>query len=111
MGWGYSEWGDKHPCIIDNNGTIKLVENKGLINNKVNTLTTGIKLQTLNGPKIISCITEEDCNDKFVYNLIVDGSHTYTVDGYAVISYPREDDFDYTTWKQKKNKNTIENYL
>jgi hypothetical protein len=30
-----------------------------------------------------------------LYNLVVGGSHTYHVEGYAVTGWPREDDFDY----------------
>jgi hypothetical protein len=33
-----------------------------------------------------------------LYNLVVNGSHTYCVDGYAVTGWPREDDFSYDMW-------------
>jgi hypothetical protein len=36
--------------------------------------------------------------DTQLYNLVVSGSHTYHVDGYAVTGFPREDDFDYDAW-------------
>jgi hypothetical protein len=36
--------------------------------------------------------------DTQLYNLVVGGSHTYHVDGYAVTGWPREDDFDYDLW-------------
>jgi len=31
-------------------------------------------------------------------NLVISGSHTYHVDGYAVTGWPREDDFNYDNW-------------
>ena len=37
-------------------------------------------------------------SDTQLYNLVVGGSHTYHVDGYAVTGWPREDDFDYDRW-------------
>lgn len=36
--------------------------------------------------------------DTQLYNLVIDGSHTYHVDGYAVTGWPKEDDFDYDVW-------------
>ena len=39
--------------------------------------------------------------DTQLYNLVVDGSHTYHVDGYAVTGWPSENDFDYDTWSRK----------
>jgi hypothetical protein len=39
--------------------------------------------------------------DTQLYNLVIGGSHTYHVDGYAVTGWPREDDFDYDLWKAR----------
>lgn len=107
----YNEWGGKYPCTIDNDGTIRRVENKGLNAGRVQKMKTGIILQTINGGKLLETITAEDSDEEFVYNLIVDGSHTYTVDGYAVTSFPREDDFNYDKWEQKERRFTIKDYL
>jgi hypothetical protein len=40
-------------------------------------------------------------SDTQLYNLVVGGSHTYHVEGYAVTGWPREDDFDYDLWVPK----------
>jgi len=107
----YTEWGGKYPCIVDNAGTIKLVHNKGLNKGRVKEMHAGITLQTVNGGKELTSLIAEDSNEEYVYNLIVDGSHTYTVDDYAVTSFPREDDFDYDKWQQKDRKLTILDYI
>jgi hypothetical protein len=39
-----------------------------------------------------------------LYNLVVGGSHTYHVDGYAVTGWPNEDDFDYDLWNLRKQE-------
>jgi hypothetical protein len=62
----------------------------------------GVELKTVEGSRKVTTLKHYDLSpDTQLYNLVTTGSHTYHVDGYAVTGWPREDDFDYDTWKQK----------
>lgn len=62
----------------------------------------GSSLKTVEGSRILETLEPLDMPaDTQLYNLVVSGSHTYHVDGYAVTGWPREDDFDYDTWMPK----------
>lgn len=74
----------------------------GLNKGRVQQLTVGIQLKTVAGSCPVSTIeTYSLPADTQLYNLVVGGSHTYHVDGYAVTGWPREDDFDYDMWVPK----------
>ena len=94
----YKEWGKIYPVILGDDSII-MKRNIGLTKTPVKQLTTGIELQTTGGPKLVENIEpfRMDASTP-LYNLVVDGSHTYFVEGYAVTGWPREDDFDYSTW-------------
>ena len=74
----------------------------GLNSARVSKLTTGVLLKTVDGSREVETVEQYSLSpDTQLYNLVLDGSHTYHVDGYAVTGWPREDDFDYDTWKPK----------
>jgi hypothetical protein len=74
----------------------------GLKKGRVNQLELGIQLQTINGPSEVKSLdTYEMAPETQLYNLVLSGSHTYYVDGYAVTGWPNEKDFDYDKWELK----------
>lgn len=86
--------------VQDNDGIISSLFLHGLKKGRVQQLHTGINLKTIDGSRVvqtIECYTMPP--DTQLYNLVISGSHTYHVDGYAVTGWPREDDFDYDMWK------------
>jgi hypothetical protein len=71
----------------------------GLKKGRVLQLEQGIVLKTVEGGRTVASLeTYSMPPETQLYNLVVDGSHTYHVDGYAVTGWPREDDFDYDRW-------------
>ena len=78
---------------------------------KLEQMTVGDQLQTLAGARIIDSILQYSLPPETpLYNLVVAGSHTYTVNGYAVTGWPREDDFDYDTWQPTGLQLDIDHY-
>ena len=74
----------------------------GLKAGRVQQLVTGVQLKTVGGSCAVSSIETYNLpSETQLYNLVVGGSHTYHVDGYAVTGWPREDDFDYDMWVPK----------
>lgn len=72
----------------------------GLNAGRVQQMETGIMLKTVDGPKEVTFLdTYEMVPETQLYNLVVGGSHTYCVDGYAVTGWPNEEDFDYDVWE------------
>jgi hypothetical protein len=72
---------------------------EGLKPGRVQQLDIGIDLKTVEGSRTVVFLeTYEMSPDTQLYNLVLDGSHTYHVDGYAVTGWPKEDDFDYESW-------------
>jgi hypothetical protein len=95
----YAEWGHTYP-VITADGSIDTWLNIGLTDHKLEQMTVGDVLQTLHGPRPISSIEQYKLPPETrLYNLVMAGSHTYTVNGYAVTGWPREDDFDYDAWQ------------
>ena len=93
-----STYGHVHK-VIDAEG--KLVDRMlhGLKRERIQRLEIGVELKTIEGSRLTKSIeTYSLPADTQLYNLVVDGSHTYHVDGYAVTGWPREDDFNYDTW-------------
>jgi hypothetical protein len=71
----------------------------GLKKERLQQMTLGIELKTVNGSKKLETLEVYSMSpDTQLYNLVIGGSHTYNVDGYAVTGWPREDDFDYDSW-------------
>jgi hypothetical protein len=88
--------------VIDINGNIVDRFLSGLNKDRLQTMTIGISLQTTGGAKeIISMENYSMAEDTQLYNLVVSGSHTYCVDGYAVTGWPSEEDFNYDLWISK----------
>ena len=63
-------------------------------------MEVGMKMKTIEGSREIKTLRCYSLSPETqLYNLVIGGSHTYHVDGYAVTGWPREDDFDYDEWK------------
>jgi hypothetical protein len=72
----------------------------GLNAERVEQMELGLQLKTINGSKEVTILdTYEMAPETQLYNLVLSGSHTYYVDGYAVTGWPNEDDFDYDLWQ------------
>jgi hypothetical protein len=107
------EWGQWFPCELAD-GTFVMLNNIGLDNAKdrINLMNIGDTLQTIEGPKKVECIDSYDLPlDTKLYNFVMSGSHTYSVDGYFVTGWPRDDDFDYVEWKQIGETSKIEDWM
>jgi hypothetical protein len=71
----------------------------GLAKERIHTLACGVELKTVEGSRIVHDLEVYALPPETqLYNLVVGGSHTYHVEGYAVTGWPREDDFDYDVW-------------
>jgi hypothetical protein len=91
-------YGQKH-CVILGNGKKELRVMPGLAKERLQTMSIGTFLQTVTGPREVKTIEKVPMSPfTQVYHLVVDGSHTFMVDGYAVTGWAREDDFDYDSW-------------
>ena len=89
----------KHHKVLNEKGEEVEMLLHGLKKERVQQLTLGVELKTVNGSKKLENLEFYYMSpDTQLYNLVVGGSHTYHVDGYAVTGWPREDDFDYDTW-------------
>ena len=85
--------------VIDADGNIVDRMLHGLKKERILKLSIGIELKTVEGYRVTRSLeTFSMPEDTQLYNLVVGGSHTYHVDGYAVTGWPREDDFNYDTW-------------
>lgn len=71
----------------------------GLKKERILQLQCGVDLKTVEGSRNVRSLeVYEMPPETQLYNLVVGGSHTYHVEGYAVTGWPREDDFDYDAW-------------
>lgn len=86
--------------VIDGDGASVERMLHGLKKERIQKLILGIELKTVEGSRITRTLeTYSMPEDTQLYNLVMGGSHTYHVDGYAVTGWPCEDDFDYDNWK------------
>ena len=91
-------YGHKHN-VIDENGDVVERMLDGLAKERIQKLETGIELKTIEGSRIVETLEVYSMpEDTQLYNLVIGGSHTYHVDGYAVTGWPSELDFDYDGW-------------
>ena len=91
-------YGRKHDVIDETGATVKRLL-QGLSAGRIQKLETGVKLKTVDGARVVATLELYPMPPETqLYNLVIGGSHTYHVDGYAVTGWPREDDFDYDTW-------------
>jgi hypothetical protein len=94
-------YGRKH-TVLNAAGEEELRMLHGLKKGRVQLLEAGMALKVVDGSRLVESIVRADMPaDTQLYNLVVGGSHTYHVDGYAVTGWPREDDFDYDAWKPR----------
>ena len=92
----------KYHTVIDKDGNQTEAFLDGLRPGRTQLLRTGIVLKTVDGSRVVQQIeTYELPPETQLYNLVMGGSHTYHVDGYAVTGWPSEKDFDYDTWSPK----------
>ena len=96
-----STYGLKHTVIdADGNPVERMLY--GLNKERILPLGLGIELKTVEGSRIVKILeTYSMPEDTQLYNLVMSGSHTYHVDGYAVTGWPNEQDFDYDTWTMR----------
>lgn len=91
-------YGHEHDVIDGAGVTVKRMLH-GLKPSRIQKLRTGIPLKTVQGSRVVTLLeTYSMPPETQLYNLVIGGSHTYHVDGYAVTGWPREDDFDYDAW-------------
>jgi hypothetical protein len=96
-----STYGRKHNVIDEFGNTVERMLH-GLAKERIGKLVTGIELKTIEGSRIAETIELYSMPETTqLYNLAIDGSHTYHVDGYAVTGWPSEHDFDYDSWCRK----------
>jgi hypothetical protein len=95
---GYT-YGKEHTVIVDKSGRKEKRTMYGLHRDRILKLEVGVELQTVTGARRVDTLeTIKMSPFTQVYHLVVDGSHTFMVEGYAVTGWPREDDFDYDAW-------------
>jgi hypothetical protein len=89
----------RYHAILKEDGSTGFWKLHGLRPERIQTLVEGVQLKTIDGSRPVQAIEYYELPPETqLYNLVVAGSHTYHVDGYAVTGWPREDDFDYDTW-------------
>ena len=94
-------YGHAHP-VVNGEGNVEMRHLQGLREGRVQKMEVGVELKTIEGGRIVNSLREFEMDPKTqLYNLVVSGSHTYHVNGYAVTGWPSEDDFDYDAWVQK----------
>ena len=94
-------YGKKHTVILANGSTERRTM-PGVAKERLLKLTEGVVLQTVTGPRSVTSITYEPISPfTKVYHLVVGGSHTFLVEGYAVTGWANESDFDYDAWTPK----------
>jgi hypothetical protein len=85
--------------VIDEHGDVVERMLDGLAKERINQLVTGVELKTIEGSRTVQTLEVYSMpEDTQLYNLVIGGSHTYHVDGYAVTGWPSELDFDYDGW-------------
>lgn len=93
-----STYGHMH-TVLDGEG--KSVDRMlhGLKKERIQKLELGVELKTIEGSRVTRSMEVYDMPPETqLYNLVISGSHTYHVDGYAVTGWPSELDFDYDNW-------------
>lgn len=94
-------YGHEHE-VINADGETEMCMLYGLNPGRTQLYTLGVELKTVEGSRVLTTLEHFNMPaDTQLYNLVVSGSHTYHVDGYAVTGWPREDDFDYDVWEPR----------
>jgi hypothetical protein len=96
-------YGQEHK-VLNAEGEEVMMMLYGLKEGRTQVLGLGVELKTIEGSRTVKSLELLDLlpPETQLYNLVVGGSHTYHVDGYAVTGWPREDDFDYDSWSSIK---------
>lgn len=98
----------RYHTVLDADGLPEQRVLLGLRPDRIQQLAVGVELKTVEGSRIARTLELFDMSPTTqLYNLVVGGSHTYHVDGYAVTGWPREDDFDYDAWAPQTAVATI----
>lgn len=91
-------YGHQHP-VINAAGETEMRFLHGLKPSRLYQLTQGVVLKTIDGSRMVKTLETYSMQPTTqLYNLVVGGSHTYYVEGYAVTGWPREDDWNYDLW-------------
>lgn len=95
-------YGKEHTIIVDASGKKEKRVMKGVNESRIAKLEVGSDLQTISGSRKVNTLEPIKMSPLTqVYHLVVSGSHTFIVDGYAVTGWADEDDFNYDTWAPK----------
>jgi len=90
---------DQHSEILDAVSDEAYYSIFELKRGRIQPLQIGSQLQNVDGPKEVRTIELLDLPQSTpIYNLAVNGSHTYFVNGYAVTGDMKDTDFDVDTW-------------
>jgi hypothetical protein len=91
-------YGQEHN-VINAVGEVESRMLHGLRSDRMIPMAVGVELKTVTGSRPVESLDVYNmAPETQLYNLVIGGSHTYFVDGYAVTGWPREDDFDYDAW-------------
>lgn len=94
-------YGKSH-AVIDAKGGRAFRPMVGLAEGRVLPMSVGAVLQTTTGPRTVTTIEPVKMSPfTQLYHLVVGGSHTFCVDGYAVAAWADETDFNYDTWTSR----------
>jgi len=94
-------YGKSHK-VIDATGAHVFRPMAGLAEGRVLPMSVGAVLQTTSGPRAVTTIEPVKMSPfTQLYHLVVGGSHTFCVDGYAVAAWADETDFNYDTWTSR----------
>jgi hypothetical protein len=95
-------YGKEHTVIVNKAGRKERRLMSGVDKRRITKMAVGTELQTLTGPRAVASLERVPMSPLTpVYHLVVNGSHTYIVNGYAVTGWAREDDFDYDVWSPR----------
>lgn len=102
VAWLQASTYNREHAVINVAGEKELRKLHGVKSERVQPMFVGAELKTLDGSRTVSSLEVYTLPPETqLYNLVVGGSHTFHVDGYAVTGWPREDDFDYDSWKPR----------
>jgi len=95
---GTEEFYGKTYAIMGPNGPESRMVS-GLKKGRVQKMEICNELKTIDGSRVVKTMEAYSLPfDTPLYNLVVGGSHTYHANGYAVVGWANEEDFDYDTW-------------
>lgn len=104
--------GSMHNVIVDQEGTVEQWLLPGTNSmSAIRQLELGDELWTIQGPKTFNSLDSFTLPPETqLYNLVLDGSHTYFVEGYCVTGFINGRDFDYASWTNSSDPWTSDDY-